>query len=135
MASSSTSYAPVEHVALGLVDQLPILQIVVPFIAAPIIVLLGVRQLAWLLTFIASAVSFVISIALIQHVIDGSEISYQLGGWAPPVGIEYRIDHLSALVVLVVLVVGLLNAISARTRVAVYARARSTPWTPARWPA
>ena len=48
MASSSTSYAPVEHVALGLVDQLPILQIVVPFIAAPIIVLLGVRQLAWL---------------------------------------------------------------------------------------
>ena len=45
MASSSTSYAPVEHVALGLVDQLPILQIVVPFIAAPIIVAVcGVRR-------------------------------------------------------------------------------------------
>jgi len=102
MASSSTSYAPVEHVALGLVDQLPILQIVVPFIAAPIIVLLGARQLAWLLTFIASAVSFVISIALIQHVIDGSEISYQLGGWAPPVGIEYRIDAANAFVLFLI---------------------------------
>ena len=29
---------------------------------------------------------------------DGSEIGYQLGGWEPPFGIEYRIDALNALI-------------------------------------
>jgi multicomponent Na+:H+ antiporter subunit D len=35
-------------------------------------------------------------------VIDGSVLSYELGGWAPPWGIEYRIDAMNALVALIV---------------------------------
>ena len=35
-------------------------------------------------------------------VLDGSTISYELGGWAPPWGIEYHIDALNAFVALIV---------------------------------
>ena len=90
------------HVAMTLSDHLPILQILVPFVSAPLIVLIGSRRLTWSLAFIASAVSFVISILLLMQVIDGSVISYQIGGWAPPLGIEYRVDAANAFVLLLV---------------------------------
>jgi multicomponent Na+:H+ antiporter subunit D len=92
----------VHHTALTLADQLPALQIVVPFVAAPIIVLLGSRRLAWPIAFAASAVSFVISILLLRQVLDGSVISYHMGGWEPPLGIEYRVDAANAFVLLLV---------------------------------
>lgn len=90
------------HVAMTLNDHLPILQILVPFVAAPLVVLLGSRSLTWSLAFAASAISFVISILLLMQAIDGSVISYHIGGWAPPLGIEYRVDAANAFVLLLV---------------------------------
>jgi len=90
------------HVAMTLFDHLPILQVLVPMVSAPLIVLIGSRRLTWSLAFIASAVSFVIAILLLMQVIDGSIISYQIGGWAPPLGIEYRVDATNAFVLLLV---------------------------------
>ena len=109
MASSTSITEPVHHVALTLAEQLPILQVIVPFIVAPLIVFLGIRQLAWPLAFLASLSCLVISWLLLQQVIDGSEISYQLGGWAPPLGIEYRVDAINAFVLL--LISGLSSAV------------------------
>ena len=63
---------------------------------------IGRRDLAWPIAFIASAASFVIAGMLLSQVIDGSVISYQLGGWAPPLGIEYRVDTANAFVLLLV---------------------------------
>lgn len=102
MASSVSLSEPIHHVALSLADQLPILQIIIPFITAPLIVFLGVRQLAWPLAFLASVLCVVTSSLLLKQVIDGSEISYQLGGWAPPLGIEYRVDVVNAFVLLLI---------------------------------
>ena len=85
-----------QHVAMSMADHLPVLQVLVPFLTAPLIVLIGSRRLAWPLAFGASAAAFVISILLLVDVIDGSLISYHLGGWAPPLGIEYRIDAAKA---------------------------------------
>lgn len=87
---------------MTLSDHLPILQILVPLVTAPLIVLIGSRRLTWSLSFIASALSFVIAILLLMQVIDGSIISYQIGGWAPPLGIEYRVDATNAFVLLLV---------------------------------
>ncbi len=84
------------HVALSLQEQLPIWLIVIPFIAAPLILLLGNKQLAWLLSFIATGISLFISILLTLHLKSGGVISYHIGGWAPPIGIEYRIDATNA---------------------------------------
>jgi multicomponent Na+:H+ antiporter subunit D len=92
----------VHHTAMTLSDHLPILQILIPFIAAPLIVFIGRRNLAWPIAFIASAASFVIACLLLSKVIGGGIISYQIGGWAPPLGIEYRVDAANAFVLFLV---------------------------------
>ena len=90
------------HVALTLKDQLPILQVVVPMLAAPLCVIAGGRKAAWWIAFLASLTAFIISCFLLAEVWDGSWISYQIGGWAPPLGIEYRVDALNAILLLLV---------------------------------
>lgn len=92
----------VHHVALTLTDHLPILEVLVPFVAAPLVVVLGSRRLAWPIAFAASAISFVIACLLLLQVLDGSYISYHIGGWAPPLGIEYRVDAANAFVLFLV---------------------------------
>ncbi len=82
--------------------HLPALQIVLPLIAAPLCVLLRRGGLVWLFALIVSWAAFAIAIALLQAVLDGGTISYKLGGWNPPYGIEYRIDLANAFVLLVV---------------------------------
>jgi multicomponent Na+:H+ antiporter subunit D len=83
-------------------EHLPILPIVVPLLTAPLCLLFNQRTLCWALAILASAVSFVSSIAILTHVLEVGAVSYQLGGWPPPWGIEMRIDAASALVLLVV---------------------------------
>lgn len=85
----------------ALIAQLPALQVVVPLLAAPLCVLLG-RRFAWAIVFAASLACTVISAALLQMVWDGEVISYAMGGWAPPWGIEYRVDLLNAFILLII---------------------------------
>ena len=92
----------VTHTTYVLADHLPVLSVLVPFIASPLVVFLGVRALAWPIAMLASLASFVASLMLLLQVMDGSVISYHLGGWAPPLGIEYRIDAANAFVLLLV---------------------------------
>ena len=73
-----------QHVAMSLADHLPMLQVLVPFVAAPLIVVLGSRRLAWPLAFASSLAAFVIAILLLMRVIDGTVLSYHIGGWEPP---------------------------------------------------
>ncbi len=94
------------HVARTFVEHLPILVVLVPFLAAPLTVLIGSRRLAWPIAFLASLASFLISVKLLLQVLDGGVISYHLGGWAPPMGIEYRIDAANAFVLLLVSAIG-----------------------------
>ena len=99
----------VTHTALTLSDQLPALQILVTFIAAPLVVMFGSRRLAWPITFAASALSFVIALVLLSQVIDGSVISYHMGGWAPPLGIEYRVDAANAFALIIAAMSGMIG--------------------------
>ena len=46
--------------------------------------------------------AFLCSIYLLDQVLDNGEISYHLGSWKPPLGIEYRIDLINAFVLLTV---------------------------------
>ncbi len=98
--------------------HLPILQVVVPLIAAPLGLLFRrTPNLAWLLTLVISWLTLAISVALLAQVLTGGPISYELGSWAPPWGIEYRIDILSAFVLLIVSGVGALVILYARQSV------------------
>ncbi|HGG65903.1 MAG TPA: monovalent cation/H+ antiporter subunit D family protein, partial [Rhodobacteraceae bacterium] len=94
------------HTARTLSDHLPILVVLVPFLAAPLTVLIGSRRLAWPIAFGAALASFVISVLLLLRVLDSGVISYAIGGWLPPLGIEYRIDAANAFVLLLVSAIG-----------------------------
>lgn len=85
-----------------MITHLPILQVIVPLMAAPLCLLLARPRLAWLFTLIVSGLAFLISSLLLQQVMASGTIIYELGGWNAPWGIEYRIDQLSALLLLII---------------------------------
>lgn len=83
--------------------HLPALQVVVPLLAAPLCFLLGrYRRLGWILSTLVSWLCLLIAVQLAYQVVDGGQVHYAFGGWAPPWGIEYRVDQLNALVLLIV---------------------------------
>jgi len=83
-------------------NHLPILQVILPLMAAPACLLLRQPKLVWVFATITSALTFLISFQLLYLVQDGGPVIYQLGGWQAPIGIEYRIDFLSAFVLVLV---------------------------------
>jgi multicomponent Na+:H+ antiporter subunit D len=87
---------------MSIVQHLPALQVVVPLLAAPLTVLLRRRSLAFGVALVASWTALATAIALWLKVADGGSISYAIGSWPPPWGIEYRVDHLSAFVLVLV---------------------------------
>ncbi len=82
--------------------HLPALQVVLPLIAAPIAVLVGNVRFAWSLAVAVSWAAFAIAVALVIQTVQSGDISYLLGSWPAPWGIEYRIDVLNAFVLLLV---------------------------------
>ena len=99
-------------------DHLPALQIVVPLIAAPLCLLLRRGGWAWALALAASWAALVCAALLLQQVLSTGPISYQFGGWAPPWGIEYRIDVVNGFVLLIVAAIGAVALPYARVSVA-----------------
>ena len=83
-------------------EHLPVLQVVLPLLAGPVCLLLRRAQANWALATAVSWISFAIALALLLKVQAEDVIVYQLGGWAAPCGIEYRIDHVNAFVLLIV---------------------------------
>ena len=86
--------------------HLPILQIVVPLIAAPVCLLLRRRMLAWAFAAAVGWIVFGIAALLLVRVLDAGTVSYALGSWSAPWGIEYRIDTVNAFVLLLVAFIG-----------------------------
>lgn len=83
-------------------EQLTILLVVIPLIVAPITALFKNHTISWLLTLLVSVACFVLSFVILYEVIDGTHLMYELGGWRPPWGIEYKIDSLNAFIALIV---------------------------------
>ena len=89
-------------------QHFPILQVVVPLLAAPLCIFLRNGRAAWGLAVIASWVSLGIALALLGQVGAGGVISYAIGDWVPPIGIEYRVDIVNAWVLVIVAGIGAL---------------------------
>lgn len=83
-------------------EHLPALQVVVPLLAAPICILLRQPKLLWLWSTAVSLATLAIAVGLLHQVSELGAISYALGGWPAPWGIEYRVDALNAFVLLIV---------------------------------
>jgi len=87
---------------MSLAQHLPALQVVVPLIAAPLTVLLRRRSLAFAIVLAASWSALAIAVLLWLQVGERGTISYAIGNWPAPWGIEYRVDRLSAFVLVLV---------------------------------
>ncbi|WP_200251229.1 proton-conducting transporter membrane subunit [Thiococcus pfennigii] len=82
--------------------HLPALQVVVPLLAAPICLLLGRGRWAWAFATAVSWLTLAIAVALLSQIGNGDLPGYAFGDWPAPWGIEYRVDRLSAFVLLIV---------------------------------
>ncbi|MDA0262113.1 MAG: monovalent cation/H+ antiporter subunit D family protein, partial [Proteobacteria bacterium] len=82
--------------------NLPALQVVVPLVAAPLCVLLHRPALVWAFATVVCWAVFAIAVALLVQVGASGTIVYELGGWAVPWGIEYRVDSINVFVLLIV---------------------------------
>lgn len=87
-------------------ENLSILLVVVPLLAAPLVALVPNGRTPWALATLITWTCFAISILLLGMVMSSGTISYELGGWAPPWGIEYRIDVLNAFMAMIVAGIG-----------------------------
>ncbi|MBI1989062.1 MAG: hypothetical protein HYS65_04910 [Betaproteobacteria bacterium] len=96
----------------------PVLQVILPLIAAPIMVLARRGAIAWLLAVIVSWAGLFISLALLARAADGSVISYAIGNWPPPWGIEYRIDRVNAFLLTLVSLISAVVVVYSRLSVA-----------------
>lgn len=102
----------------AVVLQLPALQVVVPLLGAVLVAFFRKGLPAYLIALAVSWVMLVISIMLLMQVLATGTISYAMGGWPPPWGIEYRIDLLNAFVLVLVSGVGAVTMPYARRSVA-----------------
>lgn len=102
-----------DFIPTAIVDQSPALIVIIPLMAAIFIGLFGFRnpKLAQPIVVIATGGSLLSSLVTLQKVLSTGPISYHLGGWVPPIGIEYAVDHLNAPVLTLVAAVSLLTAL------------------------
>lgn len=108
-------------------EHLPILQVVVPLLLAPLCALLRSGRVAWGLAAAGSVWALVASLRLLSAVGVSGPISYEIGDWAPPYGIEYRIDIVNAWVLVIVSTVAAAVVFFARASVQKEVDARRVP--------
>jgi multicomponent Na+:H+ antiporter subunit D len=111
-------------------SQFAILIIIIPLISAFIIPILGwwKKDLCYYLALAALLLSTIASIGVLITVIETGTVHYRLGGWAPPMGIEYAIDHLSAVMAVLLTVISLNVAIYSKTSVDQELTGRTVPF-------
>ena len=100
-------------------DQFAALIIVVPLIASLFIPVFGwwKKSLCYPWVVAVLVIPLISSIGVLNTVMTTGKFSYRLGGWAPPWGIEYMLDHLSAFVLVIVSSISLIVAIYSKKSV------------------
>ena len=106
MKTTSTSRTRAYEPDAVLITHLPALQVVIPLVASPLCVLLRNPRHAWFCALAVSCLVLAIAFRLAADIYETGTISYAIGAWAVPWGIEYRIDMASALMILVIATIG-----------------------------
>lgn len=94
-----------------MMNHLPAIVVFSPFAAAilcPFVSLLSKRSGQWLAAAF-TAVSLVFSIVLLCRIVERGEAVYWFGGWIPPYGIEFSVDSLSAVILVLICTIGFLT--------------------------
>ena len=100
-------------------DQLPAIIVVLPLVVSFFIFFSGwwAQRIGFPLAIGALICCVLLSIGIFNSVTTGGTIHYWLGGWEPPWGIEYYVDHLNAFMLVLVSSLSLFTAIYAKRTV------------------
>ncbi len=118
---------------MNITPHLPALQVVVPILSAPIVLLLRPKGMAWAMTTVTSLMAFCIAIAIVSGVQQGQVFNYLMGSWSAPYGIELSIDSFSAIILLVVTGASALVLIGARRSIDAQIESHRQPFFYAAW--
>ena len=108
--------------------HLPVLQVVIPLLGALLAGLLRRGTSGFALALVVSWLMPFIAVALLCQVLTGGPISYHLGGWPPPWGIEYRVDALNGFVLVLVSIIGAVGMPFSYRSVALELEPRQQAW-------
>lgn len=99
--------------------QLPVLIVIVPLIVSFVIFCIGwwFQRLSIVLSLAALCFCLVSSVILFASLAHQGDLHYHVGGWMPPWGIEFRIDHLTALMLMLISFLGFATAVYAQKTV------------------
>ncbi|MCG8688493.1 MAG: monovalent cation/H+ antiporter subunit D family protein [Desulfobacterales bacterium] len=75
-------------------------------------------RITYAITLIAMGISAASAAVVLTDVLSVGTIQYRMAGWAPPMGIEFRIDALNAMVLLLVASIALLNLVASYQNIA-----------------
>ena len=89
---------------MNIAEHFPALVIVIPLLFALITWLAGLinRAFCWVIVLTITFLCFLMSFSILNTVMHTGRISYHMGAWEPPWGIEYAIDYLNGFVLVVV---------------------------------
>ena len=94
-----------------MIRNLPALIVFIPFFAAllcPLISAVSKTAGRWFVT-MAAGISLILSVIQVTQIVKNGEIAYWFGGWKPPYGIEFAVDSLSAVVMILICTIGFLT--------------------------
>jgi len=100
-----------------MIVHLSVLQVIIPLMAAPLCLLLRKRELVWAFATLATFLTFAVSVMLLSQVMQYGTISYEMGGWEAPWGIEYRVDMLNAPLLVLISGISAIALLAARTSI------------------
>ena len=100
-------------------NHFPVLLVLIPLLGGVLAPIFGRGSRGWAWAVLTTGIATIISIEMLLVVRSGGAISYPLGGWPAPFGIELKVDLLSAIVALVVTSVGWIVTIHSRRSVQV----------------
>lgn len=97
---------------MNLSEHSSILIIIIPLIASFLSFVIGLwkRSLCFYIVILTLTACGILSFDILNTVIKSGPISYKLGGWMPPWGIEYAVDHLNSFILMIISLISLLTA-------------------------
>ncbi|MFH1156732.1 MAG: proton-conducting transporter membrane subunit [Pseudomonadota bacterium] len=95
-------------------DNYPVLLVVSPLMAALFcgIILWINEKLCFPVALAGLAISLFSAVKTLMAVLSNGTVQYKLAGWSPPIGIEYRIDLLNGVVLVLVSAIALVNLVA-----------------------
>lgn len=85
-----------------MLENLPSLVVILPLLAAAVCIVLRNHRIVWAWSVIVAWATLFLIIRLALHVEAQGVVSYAMGGWGAPWGIEYRVDALNSFILLIV---------------------------------